>query len=105
MRKLLCAGDVELRASGIALRFRYSAVDQTLRLAPKLDKDPFRVFISTATGWGTLTLAGDDLTIDLVEGKLPIRRVVLCRDGHRIERTCRVVARAGVPAVVAALVP
>jgi len=85
--------------------FRYSAADETLYLAPKLEEDPLRVFFSTATGWGTLTLAGDDLSIDLVEGKLPIRKVVLRRDGHDISRKCRVVARAGSTTRVAALVP
>jgi hypothetical protein len=58
--------------------FRYSAVDRTLRLAPATSRRPFRCFFSTASGWGTLTLDGGEVTIDLVEGELPADVRILC---------------------------
>ncbi len=55
--------------------FQYSAVSQTLRLAPKLPADKFCTFFSTASGWGTITLAEGAVQIDLAEGTLAVDRL------------------------------
>ena len=60
--------------------FRYSAVERTLWLDPKTPKPlkrPFSCFFSTADGYGTLSLDRSSLTIELLEGTLACRRLVL----------------------------
>lgn len=57
--------------------FRYSAVEKTLWFAPKLDSDPFQTFFSTASGYGTICLAGGELTITMLEGELAIERLIV----------------------------
>ena len=56
--------------------FRYSAVARTLYFAPKLKASPFQCFFSTAFGYGTIALDGHKLTIRVVEGELPIEKLV-----------------------------
>jgi uncharacterized protein (DUF608 family) len=65
--------------------FRYSAVEQTLWLAPKLPARPFRTFFSTASGYGTITLDGRRVTIQMLEGKLALKKVVVTISGKTIE--------------------
>jgi len=62
---------------GTLAGFSYSNVTKTLRVAPKLDIRPFRMFFSVATGFGSLVLTEDGLTIQMIEGELSISRVVL----------------------------
>jgi hypothetical protein len=58
--------------------FRYSAVERTLRLAPRSSTKPFRTFFSTATGFGVVSLdSGNKLQIRMIEGRLSVRRVVV----------------------------
>jgi hypothetical protein len=57
--------------------FRYSAVDRTLRFAPKLKVRPFQCFFSTASGYGTVTLDGHTVSVRIVEGELPIEKLTL----------------------------
>jgi len=57
--------------------FRYSAVDRTLRFAPKLKVRPFQCFFSTASGYGTVTLDGHTVSVHIVEGELPIEKLTL----------------------------
>jgi uncharacterized protein (DUF608 family) len=56
--------------------FRYSAVDKSVRLDPKLPVRPFKTFFSTASGYGTITL-NDILTIEVVEGFLEVESIIL----------------------------
>ncbi len=65
--------------------FRYSAVEQTLWLAPRLPARPFRTFFSTASGYGTITLDGRRLTIEVLEGKLALKKVVVTISGKTTE--------------------
>jgi hypothetical protein len=37
---------------------------------------PFRSFFSTASGFGTISLAGRTVSIRIVEGELPIEKLV-----------------------------
>ncbi len=75
---------------------RYSAVEETLWLDPKLNQDDFRIFLSTSSGWGSLSLTPRKLTLDLAEGSLKLRRVVLGKRTYRWET----LARAGEAAVL-----
>jgi hypothetical protein len=56
--------------------FRYSAVDRTLAFAPKLKARPFVSFFSTAFGYGTIALDGHNVSVSVVEGELPIEKLV-----------------------------
>jgi uncharacterized protein (DUF608 family) len=64
--------------------FRYSAVDGTLFYGPKLVKDCFKSFFSTAFGFGTIMLTDNKLTIKLIEGELQIVSVVVTRNGRQV---------------------
>ena len=55
--------------------FRYSAVDRTLYFGPKLKIRPFASLFSTASGYGTVTLDGRNLTVNMIEGELAIDRL------------------------------
>lgn len=57
--------------------FRYSPLDRTLHLWPKISQRPFRCFFATATAFGTVQLNGDGLQIDVIEGKLAVERIVI----------------------------
>ena len=55
--------------------FRYSAVDQTLHFGPKLKVHPFSSFFSTASGYGTIAFDGHTVTVNMIEGELPIQKL------------------------------
>lgn len=57
--------------------FRYSAVDRTLYFAPKLKVRPFKSFFSTAFGYGTIFLDDRTVSIKIIEGELPIEKLIL----------------------------
>lgn len=58
--------------------FRYSAVDKTLYIEPKLAvSGPFTFFFSTASAFGTITLDGDSVTVNEIEGELIVEKLVL----------------------------
>ncbi len=56
--------------------FRYSAVSRTLWLSPKVD-GPFTALFSAASGWGTVSVDGDKVKVNVVEGRLDVAEVVL----------------------------
>ncbi|HNQ34986.1 MAG TPA: GH116 family glycosyl hydrolase [bacterium] len=78
--------------------FHYSAVTGRLRLAPRLDGARFRCFFSTASGYGSVSLDGRGLRIDVLEGELRVRRVELDWKGKRVSREWPVRAAPGQPA-------
>jgi hypothetical protein len=57
--------------------FRYSAAERTLWFGPKLSVRPFRCFFSTASGYGTIGLDNGSVIIRMIEGELPIEKLVL----------------------------
>jgi hypothetical protein len=61
--------------------FRYSAPAKTLYLEPRIAIDPFKVFFSTATGWGTIVIKSHEVSIHLEEGHLDVERLVITREG------------------------
>lgn len=77
--------------------FRYSAVEQTLWFAPKLEKRPFKCFFSAASGFGVITLEKKSLTVEVVEGTLKAQRVVLALGKKTLDLSVRTVAQPGKP--------
>lgn len=63
--------------------FRYSKPTRTLWFGPRIAWKKFTCFFSTATGFGTLTLAERDLTVDLTEGELRVDTLRLTRGGKQ----------------------
>jgi hypothetical protein len=57
--------------------FRYSAVDATLWFAPKLKTRPFHCFFSAASGFGTISLDAQAVSIRMMEGELLLEKLVL----------------------------
>ena len=62
---------------GALAGFRYSAVERTLWFAPKLKQRPFKCFFSTAFGFGTISLDAHNVSIQVIEGELPLEKIVL----------------------------
>ncbi len=60
--------------------FRYSAPEKTLYLQPRLEAAPrgeaLEVFFSAASGWGTLVIRPDEVTICLEAGRLEVDKLV-----------------------------
>ena len=57
--------------------FRYSAVQRTLWFGPQLTTRPFKTFFSTASGFGTIELSAGSLRVQLLDGVLPLEKLVL----------------------------
>jgi uncharacterized protein (DUF608 family) len=81
--------------------FRYSAVDRTLYFAPKLKVLPFRSFFSTASGFGTIALDAHNITVQIIEGELPVEKLVLVRGGETHTADWKVTVRANHNAIKA----
>jgi uncharacterized protein (DUF608 family) len=62
---------------GALAGFRYSAVERTLWFGPQLTVRPFKTFFSTASGYGTIELGSQELRVQLLEGSLPLEKVIL----------------------------
>jgi hypothetical protein len=54
---------------------RYDAVDKTLHVDSKVGD--FTSFLSTATGFGTVTLHGKKVTVNVVYGKIPVDQIIM----------------------------
>ncbi len=81
--------------------FRYSAVTKTLWFGPPRPTDgAFTSFFAAATGFGTIRLDANTLTIVLTEGELAAQTLHLFRNGETIVLPWNTVARAGEPAVL-----
>jgi uncharacterized protein (DUF608 family) len=57
--------------------FGYSAVTQVLRFGPKLEARPFTTFFATASGFGTITLDRNRLSVNVIEGELTVKTLEL----------------------------
>jgi uncharacterized protein (DUF608 family) len=77
--------------------FHYSAVEKSLRLAPRLEGREYRTFFSTATGFGTFKLSKTALIVEMVEGSLRIDRAIVEFDGKTYNLQPRTTAKAGKP--------
>ncbi len=86
---------------GAVSGFRYSAVDKTLQLNPKLDINPFRCFFSVATGFGVVHLEENSIAINMNEGELLVDRLIVTYHGEMRDLTPKMVARKGVNCTIA----
>ncbi len=83
---------------GALAGFRYSAVKKTLWFGPQLHTRPFKTFFCTAFGYGTITLDQHLLRIDLLEGELPLEKVVLTDAGQTKALDWKALVRPDTPA-------
>jgi uncharacterized protein (DUF608 family) len=80
---------------GALAGFRYSAVERTLWFAPKLKQRPFKCFFSTAFGFGTISLDAHNVSIQVIEGELPLEKIVLPDGENTKSIDWRIVIRPG----------
>ena len=81
--------------------FRYSAVEGKLWLKPQIEGGSYRTFFSTASGWGSLTLRQDSLSIDMKAGELVVKQLcVHFPDDQELESSPEVIARVGEECIV-----
>jgi len=66
---------------GALAGFRYSAVERTLWFGPQLSIRPFVSFFSTAFGYGSIALDDRAVSIRMIEGELPVEKLVLTVEG------------------------
>jgi len=78
--------------------FRYSAVERTLWFGPQLDIRPFKTFFSTAAAFGTIELGADSLRLQVIEGELPVEKLVLADKAGAKTLDWRVTIRPATPA-------
>jgi len=57
--------------------FRYSAVDRTLWFGPRLNIRPFKSFFSTTSGFGTISLDNESVSVEVIEGALQLEKLIL----------------------------
>jgi uncharacterized protein (DUF608 family) len=81
--------------------FRYSAIEGILWLKPQLRENRYRTFFSTASGWGSLTLRHDGLSIEMKAGELIIKQLcVQFPNDREVVSSPEVIARVGEVCVV-----
>jgi uncharacterized protein (DUF608 family) len=79
--------------------FRYSAAQHTLWFAPQLSVRPFKTFFSTVAGFGTIALDARTLRIQLLEGELPLEKLVLHDGKQARSMDWKITARPDAPAI------
>ncbi|HLO29162.1 MAG TPA: GH116 family glycosyl hydrolase [Anaerolineales bacterium] len=76
--------------------FHYSAVEEKLWLTPQIESSRYRTFFSTASGWGSLTLQHDSLSIDMKAGELVVKQLCVHFPNDReVESSPGVIAKVG----------
>ena len=80
--------------------FRYSAVWRTLWFGPQLNVRPFKTLFSTATGFGTISLEGRNLRIEMLEGELPLVKLVLTEHAQISTHEWKTTVRPHQPAII-----
>jgi uncharacterized protein (DUF608 family) len=84
---------------GALAGFRYSAVNRTLWFGPQLTTRPFKTFFSAASGFGTIELGSGSIRVQLLEGKLPIEKVVFTEGGKSRTLDWKTTVESGTPAI------
>jgi len=79
--------------------FQYSAVKRTLWFGPQLDIRPFKTLFSAASGFGTIELGSQSLRIQLLEGTLPLEKIVLTDGGRTRTLDWNTTVQTGSPAI------
>jgi uncharacterized protein (DUF608 family) len=75
--------------------FRYAAPTRTLTIAPQLEPLPLTFFFSTASGWGSLKIEEEHVTIKLTAGELVVDTLVVKYAGKTVEVSAGVTIGAG----------
>ena len=81
--------------------FRYSAAEKTLWFGPKSAERPFKCFFSAASGFGTIALDAEQLTITVIEGKLDVKTIHLTAGDTERSFTPGATAAPGKPLIIA----
>jgi uncharacterized protein (DUF608 family) len=84
---------------GALAGFRYSAVERILWFGPQLDVRPFKSFFSTAFGFGTIGLDGRSVSVQLIEGELPIEKLAFTIGAETRLLDWKVTVRPSAPAI------
>ncbi len=84
---------------GALAGFRYSAVQRTLWFGPQLVIRPFKTFFSTASGFGTIELGDHSLGIQLLEGTLPLEKLVLTEGTQTRNLEWKTTIQPGAPSI------
>ena len=79
--------------------FRYSAAQRTLWFRPRVSIRPFRTFFCTASGFGSIGLDARTLRIQILEGELPVEKLVLTYGAQAKILDWEITARPDSPAV------
>jgi len=79
--------------------FRYSAVEKTLWFGPKIKHRPFKTFFSSHSGFGTISLAPDVLSVEVIEGELALEKIVLTDNGKSHDIEWKAIVRPNSPGV------
>ncbi|HEV2126688.1 MAG TPA: GH116 family glycosyl hydrolase, partial [Chloroflexota bacterium] len=84
--RALASWSVLLALSG----YRYSAPEGHLSFAPVaqvMEGESFRCFFSTGTAWGTVSVDGQRVVLEVIEGSLPLRSLTITLpDGQNLAR-------------------
>ncbi len=80
--------------------FQYSAAKKLLRFGPVLNVPIFQTFFSTARGWGTIHLEGKELSIEMLEGEIPIDTIQVTLHGKTVTLETALIAREGEVATI-----
>jgi hypothetical protein len=84
---------------GALAGFRYSRVERTLWFGPQLSVKSFKSFFSTASGFGTIELDNRSVSVRMIEGELPIEKLVLSAAGEHRTLEWKITVRPGAPAI------
>ena len=84
---------------GALAGFRYSAVQQTLWFGPRLSVRPFKTFFCTASGYGTIELEDRSLRVQLLEGRLRLKKLVLTEGTQSRTLEWEIHVQPGAPAI------
>jgi uncharacterized protein (DUF608 family) len=79
--------------------FRYSAVERTLWFGPQLRIRPFESFFSTAFCFGTIALDDRAISIRVIEGELPVEKLILTLRGQTSSIDWKITAGPDAPAI------
>jgi uncharacterized protein (DUF608 family) len=79
--------------------FRYSAAQRTLWFGPELTVRPFQTFFSTAYAYGVIRLDTGSIAIEIVEGELPLEKLILTVGAHTRILDWKTTARPGSTAI------
>ncbi len=75
--------------------FSYSAPTHSLKIDPQLNQEGFKAFFSTASAWGTFSIQGSVLRLDIDEGELRIDELQITIGGEKHVSRLGLVARSG----------